>query len=260
MKEYLNFAVSMAKKAGKIMKKYFKLDNGASYKYDDTIVTLADKEINNLLIKLVKKHFPSHSVDGEEEKFGQSEKVWVCDPVDGTAMYARHVPVAVFSLAFVENGKPLVGVVYDPWTNSMYSAVKGNGAYLNGNQIHVNELDFGDKRLVGHYDMWNKSEYDINHTICALQKQAYIVSIGSVIRASMCVATGDFGFVIFPGTIGKNCDIAAAKIIVEEAGGKVTNFFGNDQRYDRPIKGAVLTNGIVHDEIINNLKANINDK
>ena len=66
----------------------------------------------------------------------------------------------------------------------------------------------------------------------------------------MCVANGDFNLAIFPGTKHKNCDIAAAKVIVEEAGGKVTDLFGNEQKYDRDINGAVISNGIVHDEVI----------
>lgn len=67
----------------------------------------------------------------------------------------------------------------------------------------------------------------------------------------MCVANGDFNLAIYPGTKHKNCDIAAAKVIVEEAGGKVTNLFGNEQRYDTDIKGAVISNGKVHTETIN---------
>ena len=67
--------------------KYFNSDNGAMYKGDNTIVTLADKEINSYLIKRVKEQYPTHSVDGEEEMFGESKYVWVCDPIDGTAMY-----------------------------------------------------------------------------------------------------------------------------------------------------------------------------
>lgn len=69
--EYLMFAKEMAYEAGKIMKKYFLEDNGASYKYDQTIVTKADTEINKLLIDKVKEKFPTHSVDGEEEQFGK---------------------------------------------------------------------------------------------------------------------------------------------------------------------------------------------
>ncbi len=104
MKKYLKFAESVARSAGKIMKKYYHGDKGSDYKGDNTIVTKADKEINDLLIARVKKSFPEHSVDGEEKKFGKSEYVWTCDPVDGTAMYARNLPVSVFSLALVVNG------------------------------------------------------------------------------------------------------------------------------------------------------------
>ena len=76
------------------------------------------------------------------------------------------------------------------------------------------------------------------------------VGVGSVIRACMCVANGDFNLAIFPGTKHKNCDIAAAKVIVEEAGGIVTDIFGDEQRYDQDINGAVISNGKVHDEVI----------
>lgn len=85
MEEYLEFAKDIAYQAGKIMLKYFNQNNGASYKGDKTIVTLADTEINSYLIEKVKEHYPTHAVDGEEEQSGKSNFVWVCDPVDGTA-------------------------------------------------------------------------------------------------------------------------------------------------------------------------------
>ena len=73
----------------------------------------------------------------------------------------------------------------------------------------------------------------------------------------MCVATGDFNLVLFPGKEHKNCDIAAVKIIVEEAGGKVTDMFGNEQRYDGSINGAIVSNGVVHDEILGIIKKHL---
>ena len=85
---YLDFAKDIARYAGKIMLKYFNNENGEKYKVDKTIVTLADTEINSYLVKRVKEKYPSHAVDGEEEQFGKSNYKWVCDPVDGTAMYA----------------------------------------------------------------------------------------------------------------------------------------------------------------------------
>ena len=254
MEEYLEFAKEIAAEAGKIMLKYFKEDNGANYKFDQTIVTKADIEINKYLVDRVKEKYPTHSVDGEEEQFGKSDYVWVCDPVDGTAMYARHIPVAVFSLALVINGEPKVGVVYDSFTDSLYTAIKGQGAYKNGNLIHVNDVALDDRRSVSNFDMWPEAHYNIYDSIKELGKKTYFVGIGSVIRACMCVANGDFNLAIFPGTKHKNCDIAAAKVIVEEAGGKVTDIFGEEQRYDQDINGAVISNGKVHEEVISELK------
>ncbi len=257
MEEYLDFAKEIAYEAGKIMKKYFVEDNGASYKFDQTIVTKADTEINHLLIEKVKEKYPSHSVDGEEEQFGKSDYVWVCDPVDGTAMYARHVPVAVFSLALVINGISTVGVVYDVFTDNLYSAIKGKGAYKNDTKITVNSLTLEDRKSVSNYDMWPESDYNLYDSLKELGKTTYLVSIGSVIRACMCVASGDFTSAIFPGTKHKNCDVAAVKVIVEEAGGKVTNLFGEDQRYDSDITGAVVSNSLVHNEIVEVLTRNL---
>lgn len=252
--EYLEFAKGIAKYAGKIMLKYFNSDNGATYKGDKTIVTIADKEINSYLIEQVKAKYPTHSVDGEEEKFGESEYVWVCDPIDGTAMYARHIPVAVFSLALVVKGSPKVGVVYDVFTDNLYSAIKGKGAYKNGKPINVNDYSLDDMRSVAHYDMWKKTHYNIYDVIKELGKKTYFVSVGSIVRASMCVAEGNFTFAIFPGTRRKNCDIAATKVIVEEAGGIVTDFFGNDQRYDKAINGAIICNKVVFNEVLESIK------
>ena len=249
MEEYLEFAEYIARQAGTIMLKYFYRDHGASYKSDATIVTLADKEINSFLIEKVKEKYPTHAVDGEEEQSGTSKYVWVCDPVDGTAMYARHVPVAVFSLAFVVDGTPVVGVVYDPFTDNLYSAMKGKGAYKNNEKISVNTFELSNKESVAHYDMWPHADYNIYDFIKELGKSTYFVSIGSVIRASMCVAEGNFTLAIFPGTKHKNCDIAAVKVIVEEAGGKVTDLFGHEQRYDQNINGALISNGNVHEEV-----------
>lgn len=258
MKEYLNFAVEIAIEAGKIMHKYFKENNGANYKFDQTIVTKADTEINHFLINKVKEKYPNHSVDGEEEQFGKSKYTWVCDPVDGTAMYARHIPVAVFSLALVIDGEPNVGVVYDPFTENMYYAIKGEGAYRNRERIQVNNILLDDMKSVSNFDMWPEAEYNVYDVVKKLGEKTYIVGIGSVIRACMCVANGDFNLAIFPGTKHKNCDIAAAKVIVEEAGGKVTNLFGNEQRYDNDISGAIISNGYVHDEAVSCIKEILN--
>ena len=253
MKQYLDFAREIAIKAEEIMLKYYNIDNGSYYKFDDTIVTKADNEINEYLIKRVKETFPEHSVDGEEEQYGNSKYVWICDPVDGTAMYARHIPTAVFSLALVVDGEPILGVILDPFNHDLYCAMKGIGAYKNDIKIHVSDIKLTDKKSICHFDMFPTFEYNIYDVIEELGKKSYFVSIGSIARACMCVASGELNLAIFPGTQNKHCDMAAAKIIVEEAGGIVTDLFGNEQRYDRDIKGAVISNGVVHKEVLETL-------
>ena len=259
-KNYLEFAKEIAYKAGEIMIKYFHTDNGANYKYDQTIVTKADTEINEYLIEKVNETYPTHSIDGEEKQEGKSNYIWVCDPVDGTAMYARHIPVAVFSLALVVDGKPIVGVIYDPFTDSLYSASKGQGAYRNDIKISVNEQEFDGMKSVSHFDMAPNADYNIYDCIKELGKKGYFISIGSIARASVAVANGDLNVAIFPLSKHKNCDLAAAKIIVEEAGGIVTDIFGNEQRYDQDLNGAVISNRVVFEEVINTLKKHLDDE
>ena len=254
MEEYLEFAKEIAKYAGKIMLNYFNGNNYSQYKGDNTIVTTADIEINNYLIKRVKEKYPNHSVDGEENQFGESSFVWVCDPIDGTAMYARHIPVAVFSLALVIDGIPMLGVIYDPFTNNMYWAIKNKGAYQNNKLIKVNNYKLEDIRTLCHCDMFPNKEYNICKVFEKLKDITHLNDIGSIAHVCSCIATGDYTLAIFTGTKHKNCDIAAAKIIVEEAGGKVTSLFGNEQRYDESIDGAIISNGIVHDDVVQIIK------
>lgn len=134
--------------------------------------------------------------------------------------------------------------------NTLYAAIKGKGAYMNGKKISVNDYNLEDIRTVCHCDMWSKASYNVCKVFEKLRKKTRLNDIGSIARASCCVAPGDYSLTIFTGTEHKHCDIAAVKVIVEEAGGKVTDLFGNEQRYDQSIKGALISNGIVHDEVI----------
>lgn len=256
MEEYLKFAKAIALRAGEIMLHYFELGESGTEKADKTLVTKADLEINHFLIEEVAKRFPNHGVFGEEEDSGNKPPaLWVCDPVDGTTQFAKGVPVAVFSLAFVENGKPSLGVVYDPFTKRMYSACKGSGAFLNDQKIKVSDRDLNYQAMLD-LEWWPEASFDLATPTYALSKDihAYVLGVGSVIQTCMKVASGQYEAVIFAGTKKKSVDIAAAKVIVEEAGGKVSDIFGRDQRYDGDIKGAVISNGVVHEQILKYFK------
>lgn len=252
---YLHFAKTIALYAGKEMMQFYHTNISRTYKDDKTVVTTVDQKINHYLIEQVQKNFPEHSVMGEEENCVQSsDYVWVCDPLDGTGMYVNHVPVFVFSLALVYKGEPIIAVIYDPNEKELYSAIKGKGAYCNDLKISVNKLMLGDLGYRTNIEIFNNDLLDEVSLINDLKSDSKISSIGSVARSCMAIATGNFSCDIFPGTEHGNCDIAASYLIVTEAGGKVTDFYGNDQRYDEAIKGAIISNDISHEQILNKVQ------
>lgn len=251
--DYLEFAKLLAYEAGSIMLKYYGQKPEETIKDDKTIVTIADKEINDMVITRVHEKYPDHDIDGEEasHKANDSSSVWVCDPIDGTNPFAMEIPLSVFSVAFVVDGEPLVGVVYDPFNKKLYSAQKGGGAFCNDEPIHVSDQKLETMNRIN-FDFWQGAGYEVIDVVARLTRETgvYALSPGSTTHMAMKVADGSFVASIFPGTKGKNVDIAAAKVIVEEAGGKVTDFFGDEQRYDQDLKGAIVSNGVVHDRII----------
>ena len=101
-------------------------------------------------------------------------------------------------------------------------------------------------------DWWPSAQWDVMQVVhdLAYEKDVYVTTVGSTTHAAALVARGEFIASVFVGTKGKNVDIAAAKVIVEEAGGKVTDLFGQEQRYDRDICGALVSNGVVHEDIV----------
>lgn len=259
MNEYLEFAKSVAEVAGEIMLKYFNNEMQQHYKADNTLVTVADEEINQMVIKRVAEKYPEHSVLGEEASNDiYGELAWVCDPIDGTNLFARGLPTCTFSLALTKDGRPILGVINDPFTKSLYWAEQGLGAFMNNKKLTVSDKNM-EYKAVGHIDWWPNAEYDTSIAIhdLGVETSAYFLSIGSVVRAASLVASGKIEVAVFSGTKGKFMDIAAAKIIVEEAGGKVTDLFGDEQRYDRDIKGAVISNGVCHQQVVVALKKHL---
>lgn len=256
MHNSLKFAEALTLEAGEIILKHFQPGIAFETKEDDTPVTKADKEVNALVIQRIREAYPDHSVLGEEESFdNHSPFMWLCDPIDGTHPYTKGIPVSVFSLALVHEGYPIIAVVYDPYTKSLYSAEKGKGAFLNGQPTHVSDRQPSQATI--NIEWWKGAEYDVDTALHNFSQEtgAYVLKLGSVIQGACLVAGGQFEACVFPGTKGKSIDIAAVKLIVEEAGGKVTDIHGNDQRYDAlDIKGALITNRLLHEPLLEALK------
>ena len=248
---YKDFAISLAKQAGQIIKENFTLGMAKDWKSDNSPVTETDLRINKLLLDGVKASFPGHRVKAEEESNmeGDSEFVWVCDPVDGTIPFSHGIPICTFSLALTKNGESILGVVYDPFQDRLFTAVKGEGAFLNGKAIHVSKIDHF-KSSAGNFEMYETAYFNFsklaNHLI--FKEGVKLMKLSSFVYPSALVAAGELAFCLFPGLTSH--DGAAIKVIVEEAGGKVTSIFGDEQRYDQDIQGLIVSNGILHDHLV----------
>lgn len=249
LEQLLQFALSIAHEAGDVMRRYYNNpEKGVTTKTDQSPVTIADTAINELLISRVNQNYPTHGVLGEEISTlaGQTD-VWVCDPIDGTSPFIFGLPTAMFSLAFVRNGEPLIGVAYDPFMDRMFTAIKGKHAYCNDRQISVEPHDIKQAQIAGpSYVAGLLRAQGLYEDIAA--RGAFIPMFPGNVYKCTLIAEGRVHGRIFGGT-GAH-DIAALKVIVESAGGKVTDLEGNEQRYDRPLRGAIISNGTIHGDLV----------
>ena len=243
MEEYLRFAKNLAYEAGKVIIDNFDQDHEIETKSDNSPVTKIDKQINTLIAEAIAKTYPEHGLLGEEEDFGTGNEQyqWLCDPIDGTKPFILGIPNSVFMLALTENGQVLVSVIYHPFTDSMYHAVKDKGAFRNGNPIHVN-----DQKIKGGYVLIEASSFPYVAKI----KQAGAVEepVPGTGYKAMMLARGK-GVGIIKGDADYH-DIGPSSLIVEEAGGRVTALDGSMLRYDRPIPGVILSNRITHEDLL----------
>jgi myo-inositol-1(or 4)-monophosphatase len=255
---YKDFAISLAKQAGKVMRANFNIGMEKTIKKDGTPVTKTDLAINKMVVDQVKKHFPTHGVLGEEQSniIDGSEFTWVCDPVDGTIPFSRGMPTCMFSLALTHNGKSILGVAYDPFLDRIFFAEEDKGAFLNGKRIHVSKQAKLRESFVS-YSIWRTSTYPMPNLMndFVFKQGVNVFPIGSVVYNGMLLAAGELDGIIFSYITAH--DVAAIKIIAEEAGGKVTDMFGNDQRYDREIKGCVISNGALHKDLLKIIKRHL---
>ena len=241
-------AKEIALKAGTIMLQYFDGDQQTEIKDDNTPVTIADKLINDMAIAELSKTFPNDGIIGEEKstaEYGMGRK-WFCDPIDGTKAYVWGVPTAMFSLALVIDGRPVLGVAYDPFLKKLYEAVVGGGSYCNGVKLAVSQLDLTGSTVAV------TSTAEKMRTLSYIPKLtnagAKLASFSGALYKGTLVARGKFSAYLEGGVNAH--DMAGLEIIVTEAGGKVTSMQGEQFDYSKPFKGAVVSNGVVHDQLL----------
>lgn len=257
--DYLQVAKDAALKAGELLKKGFGTDFKISSKDTlNNLVTEYDHSAEHLIIQTIKKAYPDHIFLAEESGAtgeNKSGKVrWVIDPIDGTVNFARRIPIFCVSIAAEKDGELLCGVIFNPITEELFYASKGEGAFFNDTKISVSEIkDTNTSLLVTGfpYDVENNPYNTIELFIHVISKGIPIRRLGSAALDLAYVAKGSFeGF----WEVGlKPWDVAAGVIIVEEAGGKVTQFY--DESYSIFDNTILATNSLVHDDLMELLKA-----
>lgn len=251
MEKHLKAAKDAALKAGKMLADNMKAAREITFKGAVDLVTDFDKKAERMIFESLSSVFPNHAFLAEEGllKEEKGAKVrWIVDPLDGTTNYAHRFPIFCVSIALEKEGELSLGVVYDPMRGEMFSAMRGKGAYLNGEKIKVSSVRELDKSLLATgfpYDIRESNVNNIDHfSHFAVRAQA-VRRCGSAALDLCYVACGRFdGF----WELKLNpWDVAAGALMVEEAGGQVSDF----QNGEFSIYGAevLASNGLVHEEM-----------
>lgn len=245
---YRNVAIRASRKGGAIALRYFETSVEREVKADKSFVTIADKKAEVAIMREIKKYFPDHGILSEEsgETAGDSKYQWVIDPIDGTANFINGIPLFAVSIALLEDGIPIVGVIYGPAGDSLYVGERGKGVRWNGKKVKVSDGKSKDALITfgpGRRDKERLNTFFFNAENFVKSK-----------RYLGCAAL-DLAYVARGGTEGFVClglkqwDYAAGVLLVEEAGGKITDFsgkpwvFGSDDYFvasNKKIHGALL--------------------
>ncbi|ANQ54098.1 inositol phosphatase [Thermosipho sp. 1063] len=220
----LNLAVEISKTVGFYLMQFFgKAKNIEEKENFQDLVTEHDKKAQEMIIQEIKKYFPDDGILAEENNTKDMGKnQWVVDPIDGTINYIHGLPNFCISIAYYENKSPLIGVVYNPFTEEMFLAMKNLGAYLNHSKLEIkdiNDLKFS----IGSVGFSRKFTGKFIEKV--ENKVQRIRILGSAALSACYVAANKFDF--FIAKRANPWDIAAAYLIVKEAGGEIINFQGN---------------------------------
>jgi myo-inositol-1(or 4)-monophosphatase len=257
MKETLQYAL---KEAGKILMDNFgKISNYSVKENQSSIVTQTDVDSERKIMKIISSNFPHHNLLGEETGFQNksSEYTWVVDPIDGTSNFAAGIPWFGIIICLMKDFKPVMGACYLPVQEQLYFAEKGKGATLNGINIAVSKASEL-KNILAVYSLDYSDEPDKTEHESKIIQQ--LVQNVRNLRSTNCLidlcytADGKFGVIINQST--KIWDIAGPGLIIEEAGGKVTDLNGNkfnftltESNYNRNFK-IVGSNKLLHSAVI----------
>jgi len=253
----LKIATEAALEAGKFLKynvgkvKHIERKQGQQ----TNLVTEIDKQAEALIIKKIKQHFPTHDILAEESGSHnvQSECRWVIDPLDGTTNFTHSLPIFCVSIGVEVKGEVVAGAIYNPSADELFTAEKGGGAFLNGKKIHVSSNDslINSLLVTGFpYNVKDNPGHVVEHFVNLLMEGQGVRRLGSAALDLAYVAAGrlDGYWEVFLNPWDK----AAGLLLVQEAGGVVTDFKNNPGNIYEPT--TLATNGRIHEQMLAVLK------
>ena len=254
MERMKKVAIKAAFEAGKhAIKRVGRLKEISQKSGRTDLVTDVDKKCEGIIVEIIKKEFPSHSILAEEGgEYGQkAEYQWIIDPLDGTTNYAHTFPVFCFSIALMIKEEVKLGVVYDPTRDELFTAEGGKGTFLNKKRIKVSntkELGYSLLATGFAYNIEGKLQ-NLDYFTKMIKSAQAVRRLGSAALDLCYVACGRLdGF----WELGlKPWDTAAGQILVKEAGGKLTTIDG--EAFNIYSKNVVATNECIHKEMLSTL-------
>ena len=250
MNEFLELALQAAAEAAAIIREGAERPKRIEYKGDVDLVTETDRRSEAAIVTRIRKGFPEHAIVAEEGSEGAprgAKFCWHIDPLDGTTNFAHGYPCFASSIALYEEHAPVVGVVVNPMLNETFSAVRGEGAFLNGKPIRISPVPRLGASLVatGFPTHMRRNSVNMDFYWGFTLRSHGVRRDGSAALDLCNVACGRFeGFWEF----GLNSwDTAAGSLIIREAGGRVTALDGGEYRLGGPT--ILASNGLIHDEM-----------
>ena len=244
-------ALAAARNGGKFIIDRLHRTREITHKGAIDLVTEADLGSEERIIDTIRASFPDHAILSEEHGLvsGQDEYQWIIDPLDGTTNFAHGLTTCCVSIALVHAGKPLIGIVWSPFTEELFSAARNQGAELNGRPISVSSIDRVQDSLLVTGFPYNVKEIMkpvmARMTRCMEASQG-IRRLGSAALDLCYVATGRFE--AFWEEYLQPWDVAAGHLIVIEAGGSVTDF--DNRSFDPEMRSILASNGRIHQEML----------
>ncbi|MFW9845453.1 MAG: inositol monophosphatase family protein [Candidatus Thorarchaeota archaeon] len=246
LKEYLDFASTIAIEAGWLTLEYFMGSVSVESKSDDTPVTEADKQAEAYIRNRIEERYPDHSILGEEagEKVGESSLQWVIDPIDGTQSFIRGVPLYTVLIALIEEDEPLLGIIHNPPLKETVTGAIGLGCFYYGDFCQVSSTTNLSEAWVQVTDYADLSRRRPKLAKRLLEESFSCRTWGDA-YGYLLVATGRADVMIDP--IMKIWDIAPLKPIITEAGGVFTDLDGNPVAMG---ESSIACNKELHDEVM----------